>query len=148
MAAPAPAPTPRDVSLMPLRVSSAFASQAVMSIEHIGLDYKKVNPNGGAIALGVRFLSLLNDQLCRQWLTTNHTSSPNSTRSAALYVPFRALSPCAAVPGANMLAFVKQGARQIATALAEAKRSRARIICTSMCIGSGMGAASLIVAEN
>lgn len=47
-----------------------------------------------------------------------------------------------------MLAFVKQGARQIATALAEAKRSRARIICTSMCIGSGMGAASLIVAEN
>jgi hypothetical protein len=25
-----------------------------MSIEHIGLDTKKVNPNGGAIALGVR----------------------------------------------------------------------------------------------
>lgn len=48
-------------TLMPLRVSSAFASQAVMSIEHIGLDYKKVNPNGGAIALGVRFLSLLYD---------------------------------------------------------------------------------------
>ncbi|BGP53155.1 hypothetical protein JCM8202_003671 [Rhodotorula sphaerocarpa] len=85
-----------DVDLYEL--NEAFASQAVMSIEHIGLDYKKVNPNGGAIALG---------------------------------------HPLGCT-----------GARQIATALAEAKRSRARIICTSMCIGSGMGAASLIVAEN
>lgn len=41
-----------DVDLYEL--NEAFASQAVMSIEHIGLDTKKVNPNGGAIALGVR----------------------------------------------------------------------------------------------
>ncbi|GAA5953004.1 hypothetical protein JCM8115_002406 [Rhodotorula mucilaginosa] len=85
-----------DVDLYEL--NEAFASQAVMSIEHIGLDTKKVNPNGGAIALG---------------------------------------HPLGCT-----------GARQIATALSEAKRSGARIICTSMCIGSGMGAASLIVAEN
>ncbi|GAA5991576.1 hypothetical protein JCM10908_005771 [Rhodotorula pacifica] len=85
-----------DVDLYEL--NEAFASQAVMSIEHIGLDTKKVNPNGGAIALG---------------------------------------HPLGCT-----------GARQIATALSEAKRTGARIICTSMCIGSGMGAASLIVAEN
>ncbi|GJN87723.1 hypothetical protein Rhopal_000678-T1 [Rhodotorula paludigena] len=78
-----------DVDLFEL--NEAFASQAVMSIEHLGLDYKKVNPNGGAIALG--------------------------------------------------------GARQIATALSEAKRSGAKIICTSMCIGSGMGAASIFINE-
>ncbi|BGP05103.1 3-ketoacyl-CoA thiolase with broad chain length specificity [Rhodotorula toruloides] len=79
-------------------LNEAFASQAVMSIEHIGLDRSKVNPNGGAIAMG---------------------------------------HPLGCT-----------GARQIATALAESKRSGARIICTSMCIGSGMGMASIIVAEN
>lgn len=33
-------------------INEAFASQAVMSIQHLGLDYAKVNPVGGAIALG------------------------------------------------------------------------------------------------
>ena len=33
-------------------INEAFASQAVYSIEKVGLDYKKVNPNGGAIAMG------------------------------------------------------------------------------------------------
>jgi acetyl-CoA acyltransferase 1 len=32
--------------------STAFASQAVMSVQTIGLDMAKVNPNGGAIAFG------------------------------------------------------------------------------------------------
>ncbi|GAA5856440.1 hypothetical protein JCM8547_008746 [Rhodosporidiobolus lusitaniae] len=87
--------TKDDVDLW--EINEAFASQAVMSIEHLGLDYAKVNPNGGAIAFG---------------------------------------HPLGAT-----------GARQIATALSEAKRSGAKVICTSMCIGSGMGAASLIVNE-
>ena len=39
------------------------------------------------------------------------------------------------------------GSRQIATALAEAKRTGAKLIVTSMCIGTGMGMASLIVSE-
>ncbi|GAA5839225.1 hypothetical protein JCM5353_008542 [Sporobolomyces roseus] len=78
-------------------INEAFASQAVMSVDTLGLDYAKVNPSGGAIALG---------------------------------------HPLGAT-----------GARQIATALSEAKRSGAKIIGTSMCIGSGMGAASLIVNE-
>ena len=39
------------------------------------------------------------------------------------------------------------GARQVATALAEAKRSGAKTIVTSMCIGSGMGMAALFVNE-
>lgn len=39
------------------------------------------------------------------------------------------------------------GARQIATLLPELKRQRARVGVTSMCIGTGMGAASVIVNE-
>jgi acetyl-CoA acyltransferase 1 len=33
-------------------INEAFASQATYSIEKLGIDKKKVNPNGGAIALG------------------------------------------------------------------------------------------------
>jgi hypothetical protein len=39
-----------DVGLFEL--NEAFASQAVMSCKHLGLDMEKVNVNGGAIALG------------------------------------------------------------------------------------------------
>ncbi|SCZ96392.1 BZ3500_MvSof-1268-A1-R1_Chr8-2g10164 [Microbotryum saponariae] len=72
-------------------INEAFASQAVMSIEHLKIPYEKVNPVGGAIAFG---------------------------------------HPLGAT-----------GARQYATALAEAKRSGAKVIVSSMCIGSGMGMA-------
>jgi len=33
-------------------INEAFASQAIMSIDHIGIDFAKVNPVGGAIAMG------------------------------------------------------------------------------------------------
>jgi acetyl-CoA acyltransferase 1 len=33
-------------------INEAFASQAVYSIEKVGLPYEKVNPNGGGISLG------------------------------------------------------------------------------------------------
>lgn len=33
-------------------INEAFASQVLWSIDHLGLDHAKVNPNGGAIALG------------------------------------------------------------------------------------------------
>jgi acetyl-CoA acyltransferase 1 len=33
-------------------INEAFASQACMTVRHLGLDWAKVNPNGGAIALG------------------------------------------------------------------------------------------------
>lgn len=33
-------------------INEAFASQAVMSVNHLGIPIEKVNPNGGAIALG------------------------------------------------------------------------------------------------
>lgn len=39
------------------------------------------------------------------------------------------------------------GARQIATGLTEIRRRKQRVLVTSMCIGAGMGAASIIVAE-
>ncbi|KAJ9100915.1 3-ketoacyl-CoA thiolase with broad chain length specificity [Naganishia adeliensis] len=78
-------------------INEAFASQAIMSIDTLGLPYSKVNPVGGAIALG---------------------------------------HPLGCT-----------GARQIATALSEAKRENKKVIVTSMCIGSGMGMASVIVNE-
>ncbi|WFD01710.1 acetyl-CoA C-acyltransferase [Malassezia obtusa] len=84
-----------DVDLY--EINEAFASQALFSIEHLGLDLAKVNPVGGAIALG---------------------------------------HPLGAT-----------GSRQIATALAEAKRNGQKLIVTSMCIGTGMGMAALIVNE-
>ncbi|KAI3481544.1 hypothetical protein L1887_55969 [Cichorium endivia] len=77
-------------------INEAFASQALFSVEHLGIDKKKVNPVGGAIAMG---------------------------------------HPLGAT-----------GARQIATGLAEAKRQGGKkLIVTSMCVGTGMGCASLIV---
>lgn len=33
-------------------INEAFASQAAYSVEKLGIPYSKVNPNGGAIALG------------------------------------------------------------------------------------------------
>ncbi|PWN21902.1 thiolase [Microstroma glucosiphilum] len=78
-------------------INEAFASQAVYSIEHLGLDFAKVNQNGGAIAFG---------------------------------------HPLGA-----------SGARIASTALAIAKRTGGKIICESMCIGTGMGMAGIIVNE-
>lgn len=68
-----------------------------MSVEYLKLPAEKVNPVGGAIALG---------------------------------------HPLGCT-----------GARQIATGLAEAKRESKKLIVTSMCIGTGMGMASVIVNE-
>ena len=39
------------------------------------------------------------------------------------------------------------GVRLTVTGLAELKRRDAKILCTSMCIGSGMGAAAIFVNE-
>ncbi|CAE6405833.1 unnamed protein product [Rhizoctonia solani] len=39
------------------------------------------------------------------------------------------------------------GIRQVATGLAELRRRNGKILCTSMCIGSGMGAAAIFVNE-
>lgn len=69
-------------------INEAFASQAVMSIQHLHLPFDKVNPVGGAIAMG---------------------------------------HPLGCT-----------GARQVATALSEAKREKKKVFVTSMCIGSGM----------
>lgn len=39
------------------------------------------------------------------------------------------------------------GTRQVVTGLAELKRRNAPLLCTSMCIGSGMGGAAIFVNE-
>lgn len=42
--------TTDDVDLF--EINEAFAGQAIMCVDSLKLDYKKLNPNGGAIALG------------------------------------------------------------------------------------------------
>ncbi|ODN89700.1 acetyl-CoA acyltransferase [Cryptococcus wingfieldii CBS 7118] len=87
--------TKDDVDIF--EINEAFASQAVMSIQHLHIPFDIVNPNGGAIAMG---------------------------------------HPLGCT-----------GARQIATALSEAKREKKKVFVTSMCIGSGMGMAAVFVNE-
>jgi len=78
-------------------INEAFASQATMSVEHLKIPMEKVNPKGGAIALG---------------------------------------HPLGCT-----------GSRQIATLLPELKRTGKKIGVTSMCIGTGMGAAGVFESE-
>lgn len=78
-------------------INEAFASQALYCIRKLGIDEQKVNPKGGAIALG---------------------------------------HPLGAT-----------GARQLATLLPELERQGKELGVVSMCIGTGMGMASLIVRE-
>ncbi|EOD49857.1 putative 3-ketoacyl- thiolase b protein [Neofusicoccum parvum UCRNP2] len=78
-------------------INEAFASQALYCIRKLGIQEEKVNPKGGAIALG---------------------------------------HPLGAT-----------GARQLATLLPEMERQSQELGVISMCIGTGMGMASLIVRE-
>jgi len=78
-------------------INEAFASQATMTVEHLKIPMEKVNPKGGAIALG---------------------------------------HPLGCT-----------GSRQIATLLPELKRTGGKLGVVSMCIGTGMGAASVIESE-
>jgi acetyl-CoA acyltransferase 1 len=82
-----------DISVF--EINEAFAAQALYSVETVGVPLEKVNPNGGAIAIG---------------------------------------HPLGAT-----------GARQYATILRLLKPGQFGI--TSMCIGTGMGAASVLVKE-
>jgi len=78
-------------------INEAFASQATYSVNRLGLSFDKVNPNGGAIALG---------------------------------------HPLGCT-----------GARQVSTLLYQLHRTKQRYGVTSMCIGTGMGAAGVFEAE-
>lgn len=80
-----------------IELNEAFASMAVYCRDKMGLDWSKVNPRGGAIALG---------------------------------------HPLGAT-----------GARQIVTGLSELRRTKKKMLLTSMCIGSGQGMAGLFVNE-
>ncbi|KAF2396261.1 beta ketoadipyl CoA thiolase, TH2 [Trichodelitschia bisporula] len=78
-------------------INEAFASQAVYCVRELGIDLDKVNPKGGAIALG---------------------------------------HPLGAT-----------GGRQLASLLPEMERQGAELGVVSMCVGTGMGMASLFVRE-
>jgi acetyl-CoA acyltransferase 1 len=78
-------------------INEAFASQAVYCVRELGIDAEKVNPKGGAIALG---------------------------------------HPLGAT-----------GARQLASLLPELERQGEQVGVVSMCIGTGMGMASLFIRE-
>jgi len=79
-------------------INEAFASVGVYCVQKLGLDESKVNPRGGAIALG---------------------------------------HPLGCT-----------GVRQIVTALSELRRRDKRFAVTSMCVGTGMGMAGLMVSEH
>ncbi|TPX33518.1 hypothetical protein SmJEL517_g03608 [Synchytrium microbalum] len=85
----------KDVDIF--EINEAFASQLAYCARELGIPQEKVNPSGGAIALG-------------------HPVGMT-------------------------------GARQIATLLGGLKRSGGKIGVTTMCAGTGMGAASVIVRE-
>ncbi|KIX05324.1 uncharacterized protein Z518_06196 [Rhinocladiella mackenziei CBS 650.93] len=87
--------TKEDIDIF--EINEAFASMAVYCLNVLGLDHAKMNPRGGAIALG---------------------------------------HPLGAT-----------GARQICTILSEARRTKKKILVTSMCIGTGQGMAGLLVNE-
>lgn len=99
-------------------INEAFASQAVYSINKIGIPYGRVNVNGGAIAIGhpLGCSALI--------LSFGHHQCSHSLRCTSA------------------------GARQIATGLNIAKQRNERIFVTSMCIGSGMGMAAVFVSEH
>ncbi len=78
-------------------INEAFASQSLYCVRKLGIDEEKLNPKGGAIALG---------------------------------------HPLGAT-----------GARQLATLLPEMERQGQELGVISMCVGTGMGMASLIVRE-
>lgn len=80
-----------------IEINEAFASMAVYCVNVLGLDHAKVNPRGGAIALG---------------------------------------HPLGAT-----------GARQICTILSEARRTKKKVLLTSMCIGTGQGMAGIFINE-
>ncbi|KAI1349490.1 Thiolase, N-terminal domain-containing protein [Xylaria sp. FL0043] len=80
-----------------VEVNEAFATMAVYTKDFLKLDWNKMNPRGGAIALG----------------------HPLGTT----------------------------GTRQIVTGLSECRRTKKKILLTSMCIGTGMGMAGLFVNE-
>ncbi|KFA71585.1 hypothetical protein S40288_08341 [Stachybotrys chartarum IBT 40288] len=80
-----------------VEVNEAFASMAVYCRDKLGLDWEKMNPRGGAIALG---------------------------------------HPLGAT-----------GARQVVTGLSELRRTKKKMLLTSMCIGTGQGMAGLFVNE-
>jgi acetyl-CoA acyltransferase 1 len=80
-----------------VEVNEAFASMAVYCKDKLNLPWEKMNPRGGAIALG---------------------------------------HPLGCT-----------GARQIVTGLSEARRTKKKVVLTSMCIGTGQGMAGLLVNE-
>ena len=80
-----------------IELNEAFASMAVYCRDTLKIDYSKLNPRGGAIALG---------------------------------------HPLGCT-----------GARQICTGLSECRRRKAKVLLTTMCIGTGMGMAGIFVNE-
>lgn len=85
----------KDVDVV--EINEAFASMAVYCRDTLKLDWSKMNPRGGAIALG-------------------HP-------------------------------FGMTGVRQIVCGLSECRRTQKKVLLTSMCLGTGMGMAGLLISE-
>jgi acetyl-CoA acyltransferase 1 len=102
-------------------INEAFASQAVYCVRELGIDESKVNPKGGAIAV----------------------SEPPQINRALFFLRTDLIST---VHPTDIFSLAT-GARQLAGLLPEMERQGQQLGVISMCIGTGMGMASLIVRE-
>src|SRR5258708_10878214 len=108
-----------DIDLF--EINEAFASQAVYCVRELKIDPKRVNPQGGAIGIG----------------------HPLGCSKCCFLLSFF----CGWIGWVNNFYLFSAGARQIVTGLARTKKTGEKIFVTSMCIGSGMGMASVVINE-
>ncbi len=71
----------------------------------------------------------------------------DSGGSIALTHPLGMSKPSSVFCTSTALTLRLAGVRQVVTGLAELRRRDAKLLCTSMCIGSGMGGAAIFVNE-
>ncbi|KAG5647580.1 hypothetical protein DXG03_008933 [Asterophora parasitica] len=99
-------------------INEAFASQCLYTIKKLDLPRDKVNVNGGAIAFG-------------HPLDKYHPQAPIMANEILTLLRWARCT----------------GARQLVTGLNELARRNQKVLVTSMCIGTGMGAAGVFVRE-
>jgi acetyl-CoA acetyltransferase len=117
-----------------IQINEAFASQFAYCVEELQIPIGKINPKH------VSFIDLPSNQ--SELVFIFHSGG-----AIAISHPLgmSAYSMICKLIGLNEVLIA--GVRQVVTGLAELKRRNAKILCTSMCVGSGMGAAGIFVNE-
>lgn len=117
------------MGLTRLQINEAFASQFAYCVDQLDIPIEKINPKCVPITPGdARLIRSL-----QWWLDCNF--SPNRTQLSFFAVERQDADINAA------------GVRQVITGLEELRRRNEKVLLTSMCVGSGMGAAGVFVNE-